>query len=65
MGWNKMTDAQFDEARKAEPGAAIRCALDRLTDEQFDEARKARPWAAIVYAKDRLEQLQGWSGESK
>ena len=23
MDWNKMTDAQFDEARKAEPWAAL------------------------------------------
>ena len=57
MDWKKMTDAQFDEARKADPGAAIRCALDRLTDAQFDEARKAAPWPAIVYAKDRLKKL--------
>ncbi len=65
MNWQKLTDKQFAEAAKANPGAAIMYAKDRLTDEQFAEAAKAEPWAAIEYAKDRLEQLQGQSGESK
>ena len=30
MDWKEMTDEQFAEAAKAEPGAAIRYAKDRL-----------------------------------
>ncbi len=31
MNWQKLTDEQFAEAAKADPGAAIAYAKDRLT----------------------------------
>jgi hypothetical protein len=44
----RLSDAQFAEAAKAEPGFALSSerACARLTDAQFAEAAKARPWAA-------------------
>ena len=38
MDWGKMTDEQFAEAAKAEPGAAIEYAKDRY--ERLKSARK-------------------------
>ena len=47
----RLSDAQFAEAAKAEPGFALSSerACARLTDAQFAEAAKARPWAALSY----------------